>query len=54
MNLPPTKTPAEKHEGEVKLAEAALAAWDEALTLSDNDVDREGIYVHRARWHLPP
>ncbi len=52
VNLPPTKTPAEKHEGEVKLAEAALAAWDEALSLSDNDVDREGIYVHRARWHL--
>jgi tetratricopeptide (TPR) repeat protein len=52
VKLPPTKTPEEKQMAELRLADAALAAWDDALAVSDNDVDREGIFVHRARWHL--
>lgn len=52
VKLPATRTPGEKHAAEVKMADTAIAAWDEALALADNDVDREGILLHRARWHL--
>ncbi len=52
VKLPPTQSAAEKRAAEAHLAGTALAAWDEALSLSDNEVDREGIFLHRARWHL--
>ena len=48
----PATTPEDKRAAEVRLAEQALAAWREALSLSDNETDREGIFVHFARWQI--
>lgn len=30
----------------------ALAAWTNALTRATIDIQREGVYLHMARWHL--
>jgi tetratricopeptide (TPR) repeat protein len=45
-------TAADLKRAEAKLAEAALGAWAEARELADNEEDREGIFLHQARWHL--
>jgi tetratricopeptide (TPR) repeat protein len=47
-----TLTAEEQAEGERRLGEAALEAWREALELADNEVDREGIQLHMARWRI--
>ncbi len=52
VNLAPAPTPAEHRAEELRLADDALSAWADALVLADNDLDREGIYLHQARWHL--
>ncbi len=48
----PADTPEGRKASERSLAETALAAWHEALALADNDQDRDGIFLHLARWHL--
>jgi uncharacterized protein (TIGR02996 family) len=48
----PADTADGRRASELRLAERALGAWDEALALADNEVDREGIFLHQARWHL--
>ena len=48
----PAATPDERKAAERSLAGSALAAWHEALALADNDRDRDGIFLHLARWHL--
>ena len=37
---------------ELKLGDEALAAWKAAQTLSSNDLEREGIHLHFARWQI--
>jgi tetratricopeptide (TPR) repeat protein len=37
---------------EVKMADEALAAWQTAQKLSRNDLEREGIHLHYARWQI--
>jgi tetratricopeptide (TPR) repeat protein len=39
-------------QAELKLAEEALAAWRTAQKLSSNDLEREGIHLHFARWQI--
>jgi len=48
----PASTPEAKAAAERRLADAALAAWRDALELADNDRDRDGIALHFARWHI--
>ena len=48
----PADTPEGKRLAELKLASAARAGWLEALELADNPVDREGIFLHLARWNI--
>ena len=37
---------------EMKLADEALAAWDKAQKLGRDDLEREGIHLHFARWQI--
>ena len=37
---------------EMKLGEEALAAWKTAQKLSNNELEREGIHLHFARWQI--
>lgn len=37
---------------EMKLGNEALAAWNTAQKLSDNELEREGIHLHFARWQI--
>ena len=39
-------------QAELKLADEALAAWQVAQKLSSNDLEREGIHIHFARWQI--
>jgi len=39
-------------QAELKLADEALAAWRTAQKLSSNDLEREGIHIHFARWQI--
>ena len=39
-------------KAQLKLAEEALAAWQVAQRLSTNDLEREGINLHFARWQI--
>jgi tetratricopeptide (TPR) repeat protein len=40
------------HQAELKLAGEALAAWQTAQKLSRDDLEREGIHLHFARWQM--
>jgi cytochrome c-type biogenesis protein CcmH/NrfG len=48
----PADTSEGKRLAELKLAESARAGWLEALTLADNEEDRNGIFLHLARWNI--
>lgn len=48
----PAETPEGRRAAEQRLADRALTAWREALSIADNDTDREGIYLHFARWQV--
>ena len=37
---------------EMKLGDEALAAWKAAQKLSNNELEREGIHLHFARWQI--
>jgi tetratricopeptide (TPR) repeat protein len=39
-------------QAELKLADEALAAWQAAQKLSSNELEREGIHIHFARWQI--
>ena len=39
-------------QAELKLADEALAAWQAAQKLSRNELEREGIHIHFARWQI--
>lgn len=39
-------------QAEIKLADEALAAWQAAQKLSSNELEREGIHLHFARWQI--
>ena len=39
-------------QAELKLADEALAAWQVAQKLSSNELEREGIHIHFARWQI--
>lgn len=40
------------HAAEMKLGNEALAAWNTAQKLARNDLEREGIHLHFARWQI--
>lgn len=48
----PAATPDGRAAAELRLAERALTAWREALEIADNEADREGIFLHFARWQI--
>lgn len=48
----PATTPEGTRQAELKLMHTALGAWTNALTLAPSAEDREGIYLHMARWRL--
>jgi len=48
----PSDTPEGKRAADRQLAETAIDAWLGALKIADNDVDRQGIHLHLARWNL--
>ncbi len=52
VRLPPIADSATKRDAEVKLGEAALAAWEQARKIAGNDAEREGIRLHFARWQI--
>jgi tetratricopeptide (TPR) repeat protein len=39
-------------QAEVKLADEALAAWQVAQKIARNELEREGIHLHFARWQI--
>ena len=49
---PPSDTTEEKRQAEQKHWDEALAAWQNALKLAHDDIEREGVYVHLARANL--
>lgn len=49
---PPTKTPEEARAAELKLADQALASWTNALGVAHDEVEREGVLLHFARWNV--
>jgi tetratricopeptide (TPR) repeat protein len=51
-NLPTFPVPGEAHVAEEKLAETALKAWTNALSIASSDEEREGVYLHFARWNM--
>lgn len=48
----PSTTPEGRVQAEARLAERALKGWEEALELANNEVDRDGIFLHFARWQI--
>lgn len=48
----PAGTPEEIRAAELRLADTALGAWTNTLALAPTAEDREGIYLHMARWNL--
>lgn len=48
----PAEDAAGRRASELRLAEDALAAWQEAGALADNELDRQGVSLHQARWQL--
>lgn len=52
--IPPQKTgdPQADRQAALDHAKRALAAWEYALALARDDIERQGIYLHLARVHL--
>jgi predicted negative regulator of RcsB-dependent stress response len=46
---PPSLTEAARLEAQSKLNDQAIAAWDSALKIAGDDVQREGVHIHLAR-----
>ncbi|HTH47986.1 MAG TPA: tetratricopeptide repeat protein [Candidatus Limnocylindria bacterium] len=49
---PPTTTPEEFRLAELHLADQALGSWTNALSIAGDGVEREGVYLHFARWNI--
>lgn len=49
---PPTENPAAARAAELRLADQALASWTNALGCARDGLEREGVYLHFARWNL--
>ncbi len=49
---PSTKTPEEARAAELHLADQALASWTNAFSIAGDGVEREGVYLHFARWNI--
>jgi tetratricopeptide (TPR) repeat protein len=49
---PRSNDAAATHKAELKLAEEALTAWRIAFGLAGDDLQREGVYIHFARWQI--
>jgi len=39
-------------QAELKLADEAIAAWQTAQKLTSNELEREGVHIHFARWQI--
>jgi len=39
-------------QAELKLADEAIAAWQTAQKLTSNELEREGVHLHFARWQI--
>lgn len=39
-------------QAELKLGDEAIAAWRTAQKLARNDTERDGVYIHYARWQI--
>lgn len=48
----PADTAEGRKSAELKLANTALGAWTNALTLAPDDDDRQGVLLHMVRWHI--
>lgn len=48
----PADTAEGKAQAAERLAQRALKAWEEALAVANNDIDRDGIFLHFARWQI--
>lgn len=51
-NLPKSTNGIPNTQAEVALANTALKAWTNALSLAPTESDREGVYLHFARWNI--
>jgi tetratricopeptide (TPR) repeat protein len=52
IKAPKLSDPNATRQAELKLAGEALAAWQTAQKLSRNELEREGIHLHFARWQM--
>jgi tetratricopeptide (TPR) repeat protein len=50
--LPRSTNAVDTARAELELATTAMKAWTNALALAPNDVDREGVQLHFARWNI--
>ena len=48
----PANDPKLKRANEIKLADEALASWRRAQALAGDDLQREGVKIHLARWQI--
>ncbi len=48
----PASTPEGWKAAELRLAERAIQAWRDALAVANNETDREGVFIHFARWQI--
>jgi tetratricopeptide (TPR) repeat protein len=48
----PADTADGRRQSDLKLAAVARGAWLDALALADNELDRNGIFLHLARWNI--
>lgn len=52
LKPPPPRPDAPEPPPSQQLADSALAAWEAALKLARDDVEREGVLIHIARWQV--
>ncbi|MFM7815620.1 MAG: tetratricopeptide repeat protein, partial [Verrucomicrobiota bacterium] len=50
--LPRTTNSVAAAQAELDLATTAMKAWTNALSLAPNEIDREGVQLHFARWNI--
>ena len=52
IKSPKSGDAAASRRAELKLADEALSAWQVALKLARNDLERESVYLHFTRWQI--
>lgn len=50
--LPKATNTVDAARAELDLATTAMKAWTNALSLAPNEIDREGVQLHFARWNI--